>query len=78
MKKNGFSRPFNYFQIASWVVYAFSAIIDSAVVFPKIYAYNESCVLIVISGFFILSTGVLGFLLTRSNPQVAILNEHEA
>lgn len=78
MKKNGFSRPFNFFQIGSWVFFAFSVLIDGIAVLPRIYFYDDSCVLLVFSGFFILTTGILGFIITKSNPQVNILNEQEA
>lgn len=78
MKKNGFSLPLNYFQVASWVIYTLNALIEGAIVFPSIYSDIGSCILIALTSIFIVVVGVLGFFLTKSNPQVQIMNEHEA
>jgi len=78
MKKNGFSFPLNYFQVASWVVYALNILIECTIIFPSIYSDIGGSILITLTSIFILLVGILGFLLTKSNPQVKILNEHEA
>jgi hypothetical protein len=78
MKKNGFSRPFHYFQIFSWLAYLFNILTLSTVLTSMLKDDWSTMTLLSITYFITLSLGLLGFKLTSSNPQMKITPEHSS
>lgn len=78
MKKNGFTWPYNIFQILTWGIFLTNSLVIFFGVIPSMEMQLENIFLlgfVLISQFSLL---ILGFEATRSNPQVEILNESEA